>query len=72
MALDRNGERLVVRTAEEAALILASVDWPVRGQAHEVAHDTALKVVDGHRSVADAESSLRIAADEAGFAVTLE
>jgi hypothetical protein len=72
MALDRGEKRVLVRTVEEAASILASVDWPVRGEAHATAYDAALKVIDGHRSVEDAETSLLLAAEEAGYDVGLE
>lgn len=72
LALDRGDERVLIRNAEDAALILASVDWPVRGEAHAAAYDAALKVIDGHRSVEDAETSLLLAAEEAGYAVQTE
>ena len=55
----------------EGALALLTSAWPesARGPRHRDAVETCLKVIDGHRSAADAESALRLAAEEAGFEV---
>ena len=56
-----------VLTTTEARDRLASVDWPVRGTAHETAIDACLKVLDGHRSTIDAQEAFSEAAREAGL-----
>ena len=56
-----------VTTTVEARDCLASVDWPVRGAAHEAALDACLKVLDGHRSTSDAHAAFLEAAREAGL-----
>ena len=56
-----------VATTVEARDRLASVDWPVRGAAHEAALDACLKVLDGHRSTSDAHAAFLEAAREAGL-----
>lgn len=53
---------IVVMTTAEARDRLASVDWPVRDTAHEMALDACLKVLDGHRSTIDAERAFAEAA----------
>ncbi len=61
-------EGIEIATAEQAALVLADVRWPgERGPAHREAHETCLKVMDGHRSVEDARAALLRAAEEAGL-----
>jgi hypothetical protein len=56
-----------VMTTAEALDRLASVDWPMRGVAHETAVDAWLKVLDGHRSTIDAYAAFTEAAREAGL-----
>lgn len=56
-----------VKTTAEARDRLASVDWPVRGVAHDAALDACLKVLDGHRSTIDAQTAFTEAAREAGL-----
>ena len=63
----RNG--IEVSSTAEARDYLSSVDWPVRGSAHETALDACLKVLDGHRSTVDAENAFIEAAREAGLLV---
>jgi hypothetical protein len=58
---------LRVTNTAEARDRLASVDWPVRGVAHEAALDACLKVLDGHRSTIDAQTGFEEAAREAGL-----
>lgn len=58
---------IAVATTAQARDRLASVDWPVRGSAHERALDACLKVLDGHRSTTDAHMAFVEAAREAGL-----
>ena len=61
-------DETAVATAREALLILSSVDWPgERGLLHEDAVETALKVLDGHRSAVDARKRFIEAARQAGI-----
>lgn len=64
--LDASGERRTVSSVREAADCLMEA-WPAahRGPAHRDALDTCLKVIDGHRSVIDAERAFVEAAWEA-------
>lgn len=55
-----------VRNAKEAFDVLSGTNWPRRGTEHAQAIDTALKVIDGHRSAVDARDALVRAAQEAG------
>ncbi|MEO4001191.1 DUF982 domain-containing protein [Mesorhizobium sp. CAU 1732] len=60
-----------IGTVREAVDILSSTQWPgARGPRHRDARDTCLKVLDGHRSTADAEREFAAALDEAGLVVT--
>ncbi|MBX3577474.1 MAG: DUF982 domain-containing protein [Rhizobiaceae bacterium] len=57
-----------VETATDAAALLGDVDWPgERGPAHRDAYETCLKVIDGHRSAADARARFAEAARAAGL-----
>ena len=58
-----------VSSAKEAAQLLMDVRWPKPGPRHRDATETCLKVLDGHRSTADAESAFVEAAREAGILV---
>ena len=61
-------DETAVATAREALLILSSVDWPgERGLLHEDAVETALKVLDGHRSAVDGRDRFVEAARQAGI-----
>ena len=61
-------DETAVATAREALLILSSVDWPgERGLLHEDAVETALKVLDGHRSAVDGLDRFVEAARQAGI-----
>ncbi|MEX0407527.1 DUF982 domain-containing protein [Aquibium sp. LZ166] len=55
-----------VASAQEAYEVLSDPDWPKRGPAHGEAVETALKVMDGHRSTVDAYDTFVRAAKEAG------
>ncbi|MGO4834796.1 DUF982 domain-containing protein [Rhizobiaceae sp. 2RAB30] len=56
----------LVRSAKEAAELLADIQWPgKRGPRHRDAVDTCLKVLDGHRSTVDARNAFIEAAREA-------
>ena len=62
------GEARVVKTTAEAAELLASIEWPGdRGPRHRDAEDACLKVLDGHRSTADARNAFVEVAREAGI-----
>jgi hypothetical protein len=59
-----------VTSTMEAAELLANIDWPgERGPRHRDATDACLKVLDGHRSTADARNAFVEAAHEAGILV---
>lgn len=59
--------RVAVETTQQAADLLMQ-DWPAeRGERHRDALDTCLKVLEGHRSTADARAALTAAAEEAGI-----
>ena len=61
-------DETAVATAREALLLLSSVDWPgERGPLHEDAVETALKVLDGHRSAVDGLDRFVEAARQAGI-----
>jgi hypothetical protein len=61
--------RLVTST-KEAAELLADTQWPgERGPRHRDAVDACLKVLDGHRSTADARNALVEAARAAEILV---
>ena len=63
-----DGSVTVVETVQQALLLLSSVDWPgKRGLVHEEAIETALKVLDGHRSAIDARDRFVEAARQAGI-----
>ena len=56
-----------IKSAREAAECLMT-SWPLeRGNRHRDAVETCLKVLDGHRSAADARSALVEAAKESGI-----
>ena len=59
----------LVKSAKEAAQLLMDVRWPKSGSRHRDATDTCLKVLEGHRSTADAERAFVEAAREAGILV---
>lgn len=65
----RIGEALRdVGSVREALGLLADPDWPgERGPRHRDAEDACLKVLDGHRSTADAHAGFVEAAREAGI-----
>lgn len=65
----RIGEALrSVGSVREAIDLLSSTGWPgERGPRHRDAVETCLKVMDGHRSTADAHSGFVEAAREAGL-----
>jgi hypothetical protein len=63
----RRGESLDITSAQQAADFLMT-DWPgERDQWHRDALDACLKVMEGYRSTADAETAFREAADRAGI-----
>lgn len=64
--IDSSGGPVEVTTAQEAYDVLSDPAWPDRGPAHEEAVETALKVLDGHRSTVDAYDTFLRAAKEAG------
>jgi hypothetical protein len=59
----------MVSSAREAAQLLMDVRWPKRGDRHRDATDACLKVLEGQRSTADAETAFLEAASEAGILV---
>lgn len=65
--IEIGGEARSVASLAEAQRLLMDTGWPVHGPRHEDAVDACLKVVDGHRSVADARSAFAHAAREAGI-----
>ena len=63
----RRGESRAITSARQAADFLMT-DWPgERHQWHRDALDACLKVIEGYRSTADAETAFREAADRAGI-----
>lgn len=54
-----------VEDAKQAFDLLSAPAWPDRGREHEEAVETALKVIDGHRSAVDARDALVRAAQKA-------
>lgn len=61
-----------IRNTREAVECLMTV-WPLnRGPRYRDAVETCLKVLDGHRSIADARRALIEAAREAGVVVSTE
>jgi hypothetical protein len=62
------GETLKIASAEQAADLLMSADWPgERDEWHRDAVDACLKVIEGYRSTEDAEKAFRQAAARAGI-----
>lgn len=60
----------VVNSTKEAAALLADTQWPgQRGARHRDAVDACLKVLDGHRSTADARNAFVEAARAADMLV---
>jgi hypothetical protein len=60
---DAGGRRRIGTTKEASECLMTS--WPPdRGPRHRDAVDTCLKVLDGHRSIADAREALIAAAVE--------
>lgn len=70
LTLSIDGQSRRVASVQEAYDLLA-MGWPeeARGDRHRDAMDACLKVLDGHRSVVDAEQALRDAAAEAGISL---
>lgn len=68
VSLSLDGEQKSIATVEEAVTLL-STGWPQdkRGPRHRDALETCLKVLDGHRSVVDAQAALGAAVEEAGL-----
>jgi hypothetical protein len=63
----RRGESLDIKSAQQAADFLMT-GWPgERNQWHRDALDACLKVIEGYRSTADAETAFREAANRAGI-----
>jgi hypothetical protein len=61
----RKGESLKITSAQQAADFLMA-DWPgERNEWHRDAVDACLKVIEGYRSTADAETAFREAAKRA-------
>ena len=61
-------ETLRIASANQAADLLMSADWPgERDEWHRDAVDACLKVIEGHRSTEDAEKAFRQAAAKAGI-----
>jgi hypothetical protein len=59
---------LKIASAEQAADLLISADWPgERDEWHRDAVDACLKVIEGYRSTEDAEKAFRQAAAKAGI-----
>jgi len=58
-----------VDTTERALELLMDASWPNQGPRHRDATETCLKVIDGHRSTIDAETTFVEAAREAGILV---
>jgi hypothetical protein len=57
-----------ISSAQQAADLLMSADWPgERNEWHRDAVDACLKVIEGHRSTEDAEKAFRQAAAKAGI-----
>ena len=68
VSLHPGGETLKIGSAEQAAQALMSVDWPgERDEWHRDAVDACLKVIEGNRSMEDAEKAFRQAAAKAGI-----
>jgi hypothetical protein len=66
-----DGHPDIVIADVDTALRLLTEDWPQqRGPRHRDAVETCLKVIDGHRSSAEARRALAEAAVEAGFSVS--
>jgi len=62
------GETLKIVSAQQAADLLMSADWPgARDEWHRDAVDACLKVIEGYRSTEDAENAFRNAAAKAGI-----
>jgi hypothetical protein len=57
---------VTVTTAKEAFDLLSDPAWPERDLLQQEAVETALKVIDGHRSAVDARDALIRAAESAG------
>ena len=59
-----------IASAKQAADFLMTADWPgERDEWHRDAVDACLKVLEGYRSTADAETAFRRAADKAGILI---
>jgi hypothetical protein len=59
---------LEIASADQAADLLMSADWPgERDEWHRDAVDACLKVIEGYRSTEDAEKAFRQAAAKAGI-----
>lgn len=56
-----------ITSARMAADRLSDADWPQQDDAQSIALDTALKVLDGHRSTVDARDRFVEAARSAGI-----
>ena len=68
VSLRKGGGTLQIASAEQAAEVLMSVDWPSeRDEWHRDAVDACLKVIEGNRSREDAEKAFRQAAAKAGI-----
>ena len=67
VAVDGPAGRIDVGSAQQAYDMLSDPSWPERGPAHEEAVETALKVLDGHRSTVDSHDTFVRAAKEAGI-----
>ena len=66
ISLDQGGPITVRNTRQATDLLLT--EWPAcRGPRHRDAVDACLKVLDGHRSTADARNAFIEAAEEAGI-----
>jgi hypothetical protein len=57
---------VAISNAQEAFLLLSGPHWPRRDLLQKEAIETALKVMDGHRSAVDARDALVRAARSAG------
>ena len=68
----RMGEAMcTISSVREALDLLASTQWPgERGPRHRDASEACLKVLDGHRSTADARTGFVEAAREAGILIS--
>jgi hypothetical protein len=62
------GKTLKIESADQAADLLMSADWPgERDEWHRDAVDACMKVIEGYRSTEDAEKTFRQAAEKAGI-----